>query len=53
MSRSLPAVSFASASGMAMAGKFAGSRFATDRRTVLRFRLERSRIRPPSGGRFV
>src|SRR5712671_2627266 len=39
MSRSLPAVWFASASGMAMAGKFAGSRFATDRRTVLRFGL--------------
>src|SRR5260370_26330102 len=32
MSRSLSAVSFASASGMAMAGKFAASRFAIDRR---------------------
>src|SRR6266403_317014 len=49
MSRSLPAVSFASASGMAMAGKFAASRFAIDRKTYLRFRLERNQIRPPLG----
>ena len=53
MSRSLPAVSFASASGMAMAGKFAASRFAIDRRTFLRSRLEQDQIRPPSGGLFV
>src|SRR5713101_9722917 len=51
MSRSLRAVSFASASGMAMAGKFAGSRFAIDRRTFRRSRLEQNQIRPPLGGR--
>ena len=53
MSRSLPAVSFASGSGTAMAGKFAASRFAIDRRAFLRSRLEQDQIRPPSGGRFV
>src|SRR6266550_5708655 len=51
--RSLPAVSFASASGTAMAGKFAASRFAIDRRTFLRSRLEQNQIRPPLGGLFV
>src|SRR6266849_10084908 len=51
--RSLPAVSFASASGTAMAGKFAASRFAIDRRAFLRSRLEQNQTRPPLGGLFV
>jgi hypothetical protein len=53
MSRNLPAVSFASGSGMAMAGKFAASRFAIDRRTFPGSRLKQNQIRPPKGGRFV